>query len=82
VRRGRCRACADAKPDELAAGSIDAYATGDAGAYYLAERSGGRFVVADVHPYRLPERFAFPLRAASGIELAINAFIAANASRY
>lgn len=67
---------------ELAAGTIDAYATGDAGAPYLAERSGGRLVVADVHPYRLPERFAFPLRAASGIEAAINAFIAANASRY
>jgi ABC-type amino acid transport substrate-binding protein len=68
--------------EELAAGTIDAYATGDAGAYYLAERSGGRFVVADVHPYRLPERFAFPLRAASGIEAAINTFIDAHAVRY
>lgn len=68
--------------EELAAGVIDAYATGDAGAHYLAERSGGRFVVADVHPFRLPERFAFPLRAASVLEAALNAFIAEHAERY
>lgn len=68
--------------DELDSGAIDAYATGDAGAHYLAERSGGRFVVTDVHPYRLPERFAFPLRAASGLETAINAFIDEHAKRY
>jgi ABC-type amino acid transport substrate-binding protein len=68
--------------EELAAGVIDAYATGDAGAHYLAERSGGRFVVADVHPFRLPERFAFPLRAASGLEAALNAFINEHAARY
>lgn len=68
--------------EELAAGVIDAYATGDAGAHYLAERSGGRCVVADVHPFRLPEQFAFPLRAASGVEAAMNAFIAQYAERY
>jgi ABC-type amino acid transport substrate-binding protein len=68
--------------DELAAGVLDAYATGDAGAYYLAERSSGRFVVADVHPFRLPERFAFPLRAASGLEMALNAFIDEHAAQY
>jgi polar amino acid transport system substrate-binding protein len=68
--------------EELAAGTIDAYATGDAGASYLAERSGERFLVADVHPFRLPERFAFPLRAASGVEAAINAFIEEHRERY
>lgn len=68
--------------EELAAGVIDAYATGDAGAFYLAERSSGRFVVADVHPFRLPERFAFPLRAASDLEMALNAFIDEHAARY
>ncbi len=68
--------------EELAAGRIDAYATGDAGAQYLAVRSAGQFVVADVHPYRLPEQFAFPLRVASQIEQQINAFIAANAHVY
>jgi ABC-type amino acid transport substrate-binding protein len=68
--------------EELAVGTIDDYATGDAGAYYLAQRSGGRFVVADVHPFHLPERFAFPLRAASGVETALNAFIDEHAARY
>lgn len=68
--------------DDLLAGRIDAYATGDAGAHYLAERSRGRLVVVDVHPFEPPERFAFPLRAASGLTAALNTYIERHGSQY
>lgn len=68
--------------DDLVAGRIDAYATGDAGAHFLAERSGGRLAVVDIHPFDLPEQFAFPLRAASGLTSALNTYIEGHASQY
>jgi ABC-type amino acid transport substrate-binding protein len=60
---------------DLVGGIIDGYGTGDAVCYYLEQRSQGLLAIADIHPYEVPETFAFAIRAASGLETALNTFI-------
>jgi ABC-type amino acid transport substrate-binding protein len=60
---------------DLAAGRIDAYATGDVCSRYLAELYPGAFALVDLHPMNPPERFAFAVRASSGLVEPLNAFI-------
>jgi polar amino acid transport system substrate-binding protein len=67
---------------DLSEGRIDGYATGDASCHYLVERYPGRFAIADVHQYVLPEHFAFAVREASGILHELNAFIGQHRATY
>jgi polar amino acid transport system substrate-binding protein len=67
---------------DLETGIIDAYATGDAGCHYLVETYSGRFSATDIHPFAMPETFAFAVRVASDIEAALNTFISEQRYRY
>jgi len=60
---------------DLIDGLIDGYGTGAAVCYDLEQRSQARLAIADIHPFEVPETFAFAIRAASGLETALTTFI-------
>lgn len=68
--------------DELLAGVIDGFGTGDVCSQYLVERHPGELAVADVHEMEVPEHFAFAVRAASDLLQPLNAFVRAHKDKY
>lgn len=63
-------------------GRVDAFGTGDFGAYDYMKRFPGKLAVMDIHQYDEPEEFAFAVREKSGLVLALNSYIAMHRSDY
>ncbi|MFN8469959.1 MAG: ABC transporter substrate-binding protein [Caldilineaceae bacterium] len=72
----------DEAVEELLAGVIDGFGTGDVCSQYLVERHPGELAIADVHEMEAPEHFAFVVRAASDLLPLLNAFIQAHKDKY
>jgi ABC-type amino acid transport substrate-binding protein len=68
--------------EQLLAGVIDGFGTGDVCSQYLVERHPGELAIADVHEMEAPEHFAFAVRTASGLLQPLNAFIQAHKDKY
>lgn len=68
--------------EELLAGVIDGFGTGDVCSQYLVERHPSELAIADVHEMEAPEHFAFVVRAASDLLQPLNAFIQTHKEKY
>lgn len=68
--------------EELLAGVIDGFGTGDVCSQYLVARHPGELAIADVHEMEAPEHFAFVVRTASDLLQPLNAFIRAHKDKY
>ena len=68
--------------DDLLAGRIDAFGTGDICSHHVAAEHPGRLAVTDIHPMDVEEHFAFALPQDSELLAPLNQFIRENAARY
>jgi polar amino acid transport system substrate-binding protein len=67
---------------DLLAGRIDAFGTGDICSHHVAAEHPGRLAVTDVHSMEVEEHFAFALPEDSDLLAPLNQFIRENAARY
>lgn len=67
---------------DLLAGRIDAFGTGDICSHHVAAEHPGRLAVTDIHAMEVEEHFAFALPQDSDLLAPLNEFIRENATRY
>jgi len=68
--------------EDLFAGRIDAFGTGDICSYHVVAQHANRLAVSDVHETDTPEHFAFAMEETSDLLAPLNTFIQKNSERY